>query len=253
VRRAAACGRASATPQPRISPCAAPPRAGGRAPRVRACAAASALRPEVLPCSSDGRPGFSLAGRGGPARAPPCRRISGRSPPRGATTAAAGSAQGLRRRRWVRATRGASNASQRSSHGRPRAPRRSPRHTAASSFVAAMAHPSSLPPPSGRVLALLLHGRPQARRWSCPAAAFSSLGTATLGGEASRGRRRVGSRRPRRPFPCSLSCRPPPSAQRLPHWKFAGEQLPAGVGFRGGERLHPAVGDFFSFFLIFMK
>ena len=173
-------------------------------------------------------------------------RRPGRPPPRGATTAAAGSAQGLRWRRWARAARGASNASQRSSHGRPRAPRRSPRRQPLPS-------PSLLPPagcsPSSSMADLKLGGGP-ARRWSCPAAAFSSLGTATLGGEASRGRRRVGSRWPCRPFPCSLPCRPPPSAQRHLHRKFAGEQLPAGEGLRGGERLHPAVGDFF---LIFMK
>ena len=142
------------------------------------------------------------------------------SPSRGAAARPASSARGLRRRRWARAARGASNASQRSSHGRPRAPRRSPR-------------PQPLPPPSGQVLALLLHGRPQARRWLCSVVVLP-------GG---------GLQLPlRRPFPCSLPCRPPPSAQRHLHRKFAGEQLPAGEGLRGGERLHPAVGDFFSYF-----
>ena len=33
----------------------------------------------------------------------------------------------------------------------------------------------------------------------------------------------------------------------------AGEQLPASEGLRGGERLHPAVGDFFSFFSYFSE
>ena len=32
------------------------------------------------------------------------------------------------------------------------------------------------------------------------------------------------------------------------HVSAAGEQLPAGEGLRGGEQLHPAVGDFFSYF-----
>ena len=32
------------------------------------------------------------------------------------------------------------------------------------------------------------------------------------------------------------------------HVSVAGEQLPAGEGLRCGEQLHPAVGDFFSFF-----
>jgi len=167
------------------------------------------------------------------------------SPSRGTAARPASSARGLRWWRWARAARGASNASQRSSHGRPRAPRRSPRRQP-------LPPPSLLPPagcsPSSSMADLKFGGGP-ARRWSCPAAAFSSLGTATLGGEASRGRRRVGSRRPRRPFPCSLPCRPPPSAQRHLHRKFAGEQLPAGEGLRGGERLHPAVGVFFLFSL----
>ena len=37
------------------------------------------------------------------------------------------------------------------------------------------------------------------------------------------------------------------------HVSAAGEQLPAGEGLRGGEQLHPAVGDFFSFFPYFFE
>ena len=33
------------------------------------------------------------------------------------------------------------------------------------------------------------------------------------------------------------------------HVSAASEQLPAGEGLRGGEQLHPAVGDFFLTFL----
>ena len=177
----------------------------------------------------------------------PCgARRPGRPPPRGATTAAAGSAQGLRRRRWARAARGASNASPQSSHGRPRAPRRSTRR-------------QPLPSPSGRVLALLLHGRPQARRWLCSTVVLPGGGL-QLPRHGDVGRRgeqglpvgRIPAAVP--PLPLLPSLPPPPSAQRHLHRKFAGEQLPAGEGLRGGERLHPAVGDFFSFFLlIFMK
>jgi len=88
------------------------------------------------------------------------------SPSRGAAARPASSARGHNGGRRICAGpasaavgargEGASNASQRSSHGRPRAPRRSPRR-------------QPLPPPSGRVLALLLHGRPQAQRWPCSA------------------------------------------------------------------------------------
>ncbi|KAG2655054.1 hypothetical protein PVAP13_1NG553901 [Panicum virgatum] len=72
-RRAAACGRASAAPPPRLSPCTAcastaacprSPREGVRAPRVQACATASVLRPEILPCSERQRRGV----RGGAGR-----------------------------------------------------------------------------------------------------------------------------------------------------------------------------------------
>ena len=173
-------------------------------------------------------------------------RRPGRPPPRGATTAAAGSTQGLRRRRWARAARGASNASQRSSHERPRAPRQSPRWQP-------LPPPSLLPPagcsPSSSMADLKLGGG-SARRWFCPAAAFSSLGTATLGGEASRGRRRVGSRRPRRPSPA-------PSLAGLLRLRSgictgnlrASNSRPARVSAAASGSTQPLV----IFFLIFMK
>ena len=95
------------------------------------------------------------------------------SPSRGTAARPASSARGLRRRR-ARAARGASNANQRNSHGRPRAPRRSPRRQPLPS-------PSLLPPagcsPSSSMADLKLGGG-SARRWFCPAAAFSSLGAA---------------------------------------------------------------------------
>lgn len=161
------------------------------------------------------------------------------SPLRGAAARPASSARGHNGGRRICAGPAAAAVGARGERGLQRQPAELER--AASSSAAestAAAPPFSLPPPSGRVLALLLHGRPQARRWLCS--------TVVLPGGGLQLPRR-------RPFPCSLPCRPPSSAQRHLHRKFAGEQLPAGEGLRGGERLHPAVSDFFSYFSYFYE
>ena len=156
------------------------------------------------------------------------RRL-GRPPPRGATTAAAGSAQGLRRRRWARAARGASNASQRSSHSRPRAPWRSPRRQPLPS-------PSLLPPagcsPSSSMADLKLGGG-SARRWFCPVAAFSSLGAAPSPAPSLAGLLRL------RSGICTGNLQ-------------ASNSRPARVSAAASGSTQPLV-IFFLFFLIFMK